>query len=155
MESRLMRTVTIEVRGLLSVLSARGVEKQLAKLPGVHKAEVNYIADSLFMLCSAIFLLSSMGISILVATVTETMQQALLVSFLVLFPLLFLSGTIVPLENMPVALQYLAQASPLRHYMDVVLGLFLKGVGIDVLWPQLTAMFAISVVPARVMWREP
>lgn len=43
------------------------------------------------------------------------------------------------------ALQYLAQASPLRHYMDVVLGLFLKGVGIDVLWPRLAAMFAIGV----------
>lgn len=99
---------------------------------------------ALFMLCSAVFLLSSMGIGILVATVTETMQQALLVSFLVLFPLLFLSGTVVPLESMPVALQYLAQASPLRHYMDVVLGLFLKGVGIDVLWPRVVAMFAIG-----------
>jgi len=99
---------------------------------------------ALFLLCSAVFLLSSMGIGMLVASVTETLQQALLVAFLALFPLLFLSGTVVPLESMPVALQYLAQASPLRHYMEAVLGLFLKGVGIEVLWPHVAAMFAIG-----------
>ncbi|MBI3772747.1 MAG: ABC transporter permease [Gammaproteobacteria bacterium] len=100
----------------------------------------------LFLLSSALFLSSSMGIGIMVATVTQTLQQALLVSFLVLFPVLFLSGTIVPLESMPLALQYLSEASPLRHYMEVVLGLFLKGVGIEVLWPRLLAMFAIGVL---------
>ncbi|MGK2913567.1 MAG: heavy-metal-associated domain-containing protein [Porticoccaceae bacterium] len=41
-----MKTVTIEVSGMLSTLSARGVEKQLAKLPGVHRAGVNYVAGS-------------------------------------------------------------------------------------------------------------
>lgn len=57
----------------------------------------------LFVLFSAVFLLSSMGIGILVATITDTLQQALLVSFLVLFPVLFLSGTLVPLEHAAVA----------------------------------------------------
>ena len=98
----------------------------------------------LFLLSSALFLVSSMGVGILVGVIAQTLQQALLVSFLVLFPVLFLSGTIVPLESMPLGLQYLAEASPLRHYMDVVLGLFLKGVGLDVLWPRLAAMLAIA-----------
>ena len=101
---------------------------------------------ALFMLFSAVFLLSSMSMGILVAAVADTLQQALLISFLALFPLLFLSGTIVPLESMPIGLQYLAEASPLRHYMDAVLGLFLKGVGLDVLWPRLAAMLAIGAV---------
>lgn len=108
----------------------------------------------LFMLFSGAFLLSSLGIGILVAVIADTMQQALLMSFLVLFPLLFLSGTVVPLESMPLGLQYLAEASPLRHYMDAVLGLFLKGVGLDVLWPRLAAMLAIGgVLLALSVWR--
>lgn len=108
----------------------------------------------LFMLFSGAFLLSSLGIGILVAVIADTLQQALLISFLVLFPLLFLSGTIVPLESMPLGLQYLAEASPLRHYMDAVLGLFLKGVGLDVLWPRLVAMLAIgAVLLAFSVWR--
>jgi ABC-2 type transport system permease protein len=101
---------------------------------------------ALFLLMSAVFLMSSMGIGILVATVTDTLQQALLVSFMLLFPLLFLSGTVVPLESMPTGIQYLADFSPVRHYMDAVLGLFLKGVGIEVLWPRLAAMAAIGSV---------
>lgn len=101
---------------------------------------------SLFMLFSAVFLLSSMGVGILVATFAATMQQALLMSFLVLFPILFLSGTVVPLESMPLGLQYLAELSPLRHYMEVVLGLFLKGIGFDILWPHLLAMLASGVL---------
>lgn len=109
---------------------------------------------ALFMLFSGVFLLSSMGIGILVGVIADTLQQALLISFLVLFPVLFLSGTIVPLESMPSGLQYLAEASPLRHYMDAVLGLFLKGVGLDVLWPRLAAMLAIgAVLLALSVWR--
>lgn len=109
---------------------------------------------SLFMLFSGVFLLSSMGIGVLVAVIADTLQQALLISFLVLFPVMFLSGTIVPLESMPLALQYLAEASPLRHYMEAVLGLFLKGVGLDVLWPQLAAMMAIGATLLAVsLWR--
>jgi len=81
----------------------------------------------LFVL-AAVVLLSSMGIGILVATFVQTLQQALLTSFFALFPILFLSGTLVPVESMPAGLQVLAQASPLTHYMKAVLGIFLKGV---------------------------
>lgn len=98
----------------------------------------------LFFLFSAVFLVSSMGIGILVATFAETLQQALLISFFALFPIMFLSGTLVPIESMPAALQYLAELSPLTHYMEALLGLFLKGVGLDVLWPQAAALAAIG-----------
>lgn len=109
---------------------------------------------ALFMLFSGVFLLSVMSIGVLVAVIADTLQQALLISFMVLFPVMFLSGTIVPLESMPLGLQYLAEASPLRHYMEAVLGLFLKGVGLDVLWPQLAAMVAIGAALLAVsVWR--
>ena len=98
----------------------------------------------LFFLFSAVFLVSSMGIGILIATFAETLQQALLVSFFVLFPIMFLSGTLVPVESMPQGLQILAQPSPLTHYMDALLGIFLKGVGLQTLWRQAAAMTLIG-----------
>ncbi|MFZ5862357.1 MAG: ABC transporter permease [Nitrospirota bacterium] len=99
---------------------------------------------ALFFLLSAVFLVSSMGIGILVATFADTLQQALLMSFFALFPILFLSGTLVPVESMPVWLQYLAELSPLTHYMDATLGIFLKGVGMEVLWHPLAAISLIA-----------
>jgi ABC-2 type transport system permease protein len=101
---------------------------------------------ALFLLLSAMFLVSSMAIGIMIATVTETLQQALLVSFFALFPILFLSGTLVPVETMPVALRYLAEASPLTHYFKALLGVFLKGVGLEILWREALALIAISAV---------
>ena len=99
---------------------------------------------ALYFALSAVFVVSSMGIGILMGTLTETLQQSLLISLFALFPILFLSGTMVPLESMPHWLQYGALLSPVTHYMDVLRGIFLKGVGLDVLWPQTLAMAAIG-----------
>lgn len=108
----------------------------------------------LYFALSALFVISSMGIGILVGTLTQTLQQALLISLFALFPILFLSGTMVPLESMPVWLQYGALLSPVTHYMDVLRGIFLKGVGLEVLWPQALAMAGIgAVLLAGSLWR--
>lgn len=98
----------------------------------------------LFLALTAVFLLSAISIGVLVATISRTLQQSLLLSFFGLFPLMFLSGTLAPVESMPEALQALSLASPLRHYMDVILGVFLKGAGIAELWPQTLALIAIG-----------
>lgn len=99
----------------------------------------------LFVATTAVFLVSAVGLGVLVASVTRTLQQALLVAFFGLFPLLFLSGTLVPVESMPGALQAATQLSPLRHYMEVLLGIFLKGVGLAVLWPHVIALAAFGI----------
>ena len=98
----------------------------------------------LFLLLTALFLLSAIGIGVLVSAVSKTLQQALLLSFFGLFPLMFLSGTLVPVESMPEFLQTLSLISPLRYYMDVILGIFLKGAGIAELWPQALALLVIG-----------
>lgn len=98
----------------------------------------------LFVVFTALLLVSSMGIGFLIATYTQTMQQALLIGFFALFPVLFLSGTIVPIESMPIGVQALSQLSPLRHYMDAILGIFLKGIGLEILWPRAAAMGSIA-----------
>ncbi|HKS56490.1 MAG TPA: ABC transporter permease [Steroidobacteraceae bacterium] len=99
-----------------------------------------------FLFLTAIFLVSAISLGVLIASVTRTLQQALLVSFFGLFPLLFLSGTIVPVESMPRALQLASLASPLRHYMEVILSVFLKGAGLAQLWPQMLALLGIGAV---------
>ncbi len=99
-----------------------------------------------FIASTAVFLVSAISLGVLIASVTRTLQQALLVSFFGLFPLLFLSGTMVPIESMPRSLQIASLASPLRHYMEVILGVFLKGAGFAQLWPQMLALVAIGAV---------
>lgn len=91
-----------------------------------------------------IFLLSGLSLGVFVATITNTLQQALLTSFFGLFPLLFLSGSLAPIESMPWWLQVGAEVSPMRHYIEIVSGLFLKGAGILELWPHAAALIAIS-----------
>lgn len=99
----------------------------------------------LFLGFTALFLISAIAMGALVAAVSKTLQQALLLSFFGLFPLMFLSGTIVPVESMPSILQIASLASPVRHYLDVMLGLFLKGSSFGSLWPHAVALVAIGV----------
>ena len=101
---------------------------------------------ALFVAATAIALFSSMGIGTYISTVSRNLQQALLLSFFVLFPLMFLSGTVIPIEEMPAALQYLSWLSPIRYYMEIAVGIFLKGTGIAVLWPQFLYLAAFGAV---------
>lgn len=100
----------------------------------------------LFLVLTALFLISAIALGVLISAFSATLQQALLLSFFVLFPMMFLSGTLAPIESMPKVLQTLSLASPLRHYMDVILGVFLKGTGFDALWPQAAALLVIGMV---------
>jgi ABC-2 type transport system permease protein len=100
----------------------------------------------LFYGISVLMFLSSSGIGVLMGTVAQNMQQTMLLAFFILFPVAFLSGTMVPISNMPVFLQWLTYLSPLRYYVEATLGIFLKGVGIDILWPQALALAGMSVV---------
>ena len=92
---------------------------------------------SLFLAASAAALIACLGGGILIATFARNLQQALLIAFFVLFPVMFLSGTIVPVESMPAAMQALSAASPIRYYLEIALGTLLKGVGWSVLWPAI------------------
>lgn len=100
----------------------------------------------LFYSVSLLMFLSSMGIGVLIGTFTQNMQQTLLIAFFILFPVAFLSGTMVPVSNMPLALQWLTYLSPLRYYVDITLGIFLKGVGLEALWGQTLALAIFGTV---------
>jgi ABC-2 type transport system permease protein len=106
---------------------------------------------TLFLL-TFIFQLSAVSIGVFVAAVTRTLQQAMLLGFFGLFPLMFLSGTVAPIESMPPWLQVASQASPLRHYVEIVSGLFLKGAGLGELWPHAAALMGIGGVMFLLAW---
>lgn len=95
---------------------------------------------ALFYFISVLMFLSSSGIGVLMGAYAQNMKQTLMLAFFILFPVAFLSGTMVPISNMPPFLQWLTYFSPLRYYVEATLGIFLKGVGLNILWPQALAL---------------
>jgi len=96
------------------------------------------------MLGASLFLLSALGLGMLVSTICRTQQQAFATNFFILNPLFTLSGFAFPISSMPEALQWLTLLDPLRYFLVVVRGTFLKGVGVAELWPHLAAMSVIG-----------
>ncbi len=94
-----------------------------------------------------IYLLSTLGLGLFVSTISSTQQQAMMTtSFFFLLPMVFLSGFIFPIENMPEIVQKITYLLPLRYFLVILRGIFLKGIGLDVLWPQAAALLAWGLV---------
>ncbi|HLA77968.1 MAG TPA: ABC transporter permease [Vicinamibacteria bacterium] len=90
----------------------------------------------LLLLASLLYLASGLGIGLLISTLSRTQQEAFLASFLVYMPAVLLSGFMFPVSSMPRLFQVMTLANPVRHYLEIVRGLFLKGAGFSALWPQ-------------------
>lgn len=93
---------------------------------------------------TALFLMSTLGFGLFISTVSTTQQQAMMSSFFFIFPAMLLSGFAFPIENMPQAVQYVTYLNPLRYYLVIIRGIFLKGVGADILWPQMAGLFILG-----------
>jgi ABC-2 type transport system permease protein len=103
----------------------------------------------LFFGLSLLLLFATMGLGTYVGAVARNLQQTLLLTFALLFPMIFLSGTIVPLESMPVAMQWLTYLSPLHYYLPIAKGVLLKGVGLDALALSVVELGTYGIL---VMW---
>lgn len=90
----------------------------------------------LLLLASVLYLLAALGVGLLISTVAQTQQEAFMVSFLVYMPAILLSGFMFPVSSMPRLFQWLTYANPMRHFLEIVRGVFLKGVGLEALWMQ-------------------
>lgn len=101
---------------------------------------------ALFLGLSGLYLFVGIGVGIMLATLCRTQQQVVLTSFFVNLPLIQLSGAIAPIESMPVVLKYLSLLNPLRHYVTIVRGILLKGVGLEVLLPNAIALLLFAIV---------
>ncbi len=99
----------------------------------------------LLFVATALYLMSTLGIGLLISTVSRTQQQAMMSAFFVYFPPVLLSGFMFPIANMPEVVQWLTYLNPLRYFLVIVRGIFLKGVGPSILWPQMAALALLGI----------
>ena len=104
---------------------------------------------ALLFLATALYLMTTLGIGLLISTVSQTQQQAMMSTFFFYFPAVLLSGFMFPIANMPHLIQWLTYANPLRYFLVIIRGIFLKGVGPTVLWPQ---MLALAIMGFVTLW---
>jgi ABC-2 type transport system permease protein len=132
-ELMLGKTLPFALVGLLDVVLVTGVALLVFHIP-LHGSFL------LLLCCAALFLMTSLGAGLLLSTISRTQQQAMMSSFFFSTPAFMLSGFAFPIRNMPVVVQYLTYLNPVRYFIEIVRGIFLKGAGIEVLWPQMAAM---------------
>ena len=101
---------------------------------------------ALLILATGLFLMSSLGSGLFISTISQTQQQAMMSAFFVIFLAMLLSGFAFPVANMPPAVQWLTMANPVRWFMEIIRGLYLKGVGLTILWRQFGMLLVIGLV---------
>jgi ABC-2 type transport system permease protein len=98
---------------------------------------------ALLLAMCLVYLLTTLGLGLFVSTISSTQQQAMMTaSFFFLIPMVFLSGFVFPIENMPTVVQPVTYLIPLRYFLIILRGIFLKGVGLETLWPDALALLA-------------
>ncbi len=94
---------------------------------------------------SLLYIFSGLGVGLLISTVSNTQQEAFMTMFFFFFPAIILSGFMFPVQNMPLAIQYVTLLDPIRHYLVIVRGVFLRGAGWSVLYPQMLILLVMGV----------
>ena len=132
------KTVPFALIGLIDVL--------IITVVGVFWFEVP-VRGSLLVLfgSTCVYLMTTLGVGLLISTVSHTQQQAMMSTFFFFFPAMLLSGFVFPIANMPQVVQWLTYFNPLRYFLVIVRGVFLKGIGLDILWPQIGALAVMGL----------
>jgi ABC-2 type transport system permease protein len=131
------KTLPFASLGLLDVI--------MIALIGVFWFEIPFRGNPFILLLGSIlFLMSSVGIGLFISTISSTQQQAQISTFFFAMPSFILSGFVFPLENFPTWIRYLTYVNPLRYFLVIIRGVFLKGNGLDILWPQMLALTAFG-----------
>ena len=132
------KTLPFFLIGLLDVSLIATVGTLWFQVPFRGRILVLFVGAILFLLCM-------LGVGLLISTVSSTQQQAMVTSFFFIMPAITFSGFGFPISTMPQWLQYLTYLSPLRYFLVVLRGTYLKGVGMDILWPQMLAMAGLGI----------
>jgi ABC-2 type transport system permease protein len=132
------KTLPFFLIGLLDVSLIATVGTFWFQVPFRGQIAVLFLGAVLFILCM-------LGVGLLISTVSSTQQQAMVTAFFFIMPAITFSGFGFPISTMPLWLQYCTYLSPLRYFLVVLRGSYVKGVGIDILWPQMVAMAILGV----------
>jgi ABC-2 type transport system permease protein len=134
------KLVPFAIIGLLDLLLIVGVAKAVFGVP---------LRGSLLLLVflTLLYLLNTLGLGLLVSTLVATQQQAMMFSaFVLMVPMIYLSGLIFPIDNMPRIFQAVSFAIPVRYYGNILRGVFLRGSGLGVLAPDALALFVGGLI---------
>ena len=99
----------------------------------------------LLLFSTCIYLFTTLGIGLFISTISSTQQEAMMSVFLFFMPTMLLSGFAYPIANMPQVIQWFTFINPLRYFMVVIRSIFLKGIGIEILWVQLVPLLIIGL----------
>jgi ABC-2 type transport system permease protein len=132
------KTLPFFLIGLLDVSLIATVGTFWFQVPFRGQIAVLFTGAILFILCM-------LGVGLLISTVSSTQQQAMVTAFFFIMPAITFSGFGFPISTMPQWLQYCTYLSPLRYFLVVLRGSYVKGVGMDILWPQMVAMAVLGV----------
>lgn len=102
---------------------------------------------SLWLLAASVlvYVMTTLGCGLLISTIARTQQQAMMTVFFFFFPAMLLSGFSFPIANMPLVVQWLTLLNPLRYFLIIIRGIFLKGVGLSILWPEILVLAVMGV----------
>jgi ABC-2 type transport system permease protein len=131
------KTIPFFLIGLLDVTLIGAVGTFWFQVPFRGDITVLFTGAILFILCM-------LGVGLLISTVSSTQQQAMVTAFFFIMPAITFSGFGFPISTMPQWLQYCTYLSPLRYFLVVLRGSYVKGVGMDTLWPQMLAMAVLA-----------
>ena len=133
------KTVPFAVIGFIDVI--------VIALVGVLWFSVPIRGNLLLLLAATgLYLMTTLGVGLLISTVSRTQQQAMMSAFFFNFPSMLLSGFVFPVASMPMVIRWLTYLNPLRYYIVIIRGIFLKGVGILILWPYMAMLAVIGTV---------
>jgi ABC-2 type transport system permease protein len=137
-ELMLGKTLPFALVGLVNMMIVTGAALLWFRIP----FRGNFF---LLMFCAFLYLLPSLGAGLFLSTISNTQQQANMGSFFITTPAFMLSGFAFPISNMPLFVQYLTYLNPIRYFMEIVRGVFIKGVGAEILWPQMLILGVYGV----------
>lgn len=137
LELMLGKTLPFALIGLFDLALVSGAALLIFQVP--------FRGRGVVLLASAVlFLFSTLGVGLFLSTVSQTQQQAMMASFFFFAPAFMLSGFAFPIRNMPEPVQWLTLLNPVRYFLEIVRGVFLKGSGFAQLWPQMLALAAFG-----------
>ncbi|MEW6049380.1 MAG: ABC transporter permease, partial [Bacillota bacterium] len=141
-----IRPLELVLGKLLPYVAVAAVDFALVLLAGTYLFDLR-VAGNLWLFCglTLLFLLTTLGLGLLISTVSGTQQQAMQLSFFCIFPQILLSGLIFPLTSMPEAIQYIAYLLPFTYFVPIARGIFIKGYGLELLWQPVVVLAAYGV----------
>ncbi|MBP2018682.1 ABC-2 type transport system permease protein [Symbiobacterium terraclitae] len=142
-----IRPLELMLGKLLPYLVVGAVDFALVFAAGLYLFDLSFAGNLwLFILLCLLLVLTTLSLGLLISTVSQNQQQAMQLSMFTLMPQILLSGLIFPLDSMPKVIQFIAYLMPFTHFVPIAQGMFIKGQGLDLLWPQAVVLAGYAVV---------